>query len=71
MAERGANRQEVKETIGAGEHFEAKRGRIGFRRNFSFEGYRGEHWYDNKQLEVYTVQEPGAWLIITVLVKYF
>jgi hypothetical protein len=42
MQERGASEDEVIETIETGEKFPAKFGRIGFRRNFNFEGmWRG------------------------------
>jgi hypothetical protein len=42
MQERGASEDEVIETIKTGEKFHAKFGRIGFRRNFNFEGmWRG------------------------------
>jgi hypothetical protein len=52
MQERGASEDEVIETIETGEKFSAKSGRIGFRRNFNFEGmWRGKK-YNTKQIEV-------------------
>ena len=42
MAERGAGEQDVTEAIAQGERFAAKFGRVGFRRNFRFDGqWRG------------------------------
>jgi hypothetical protein len=38
LSERGATEAEVIATVGGGEQFPAKFGRIGFRRNFSFDG---------------------------------
>ena len=58
-------------TIEQGERFPAKFGRTGFRRNFSFGGvWRGRR-YASKQVEAYAVQEGDAWLVITLVVKYF
>lgn len=71
MVERGAGEADVRATVEHGEEIPAKFGRIGFRRNFPFEGtWRGRS-YRTKQVEVYAVREAGDWLVITVLVKYF
>ena len=71
LAERGATEAEVRATVEAGEPFPAKLGRSGFRRNFPFDGtWRGRR-YATKQVEVYAVQEGGAWLVITVMTRYF
>lgn len=71
LKERGASEGEVIATVKGGEPVPAKLGRQGFRRNFSFDGiWRGRH-YMTKQVEAYAVQEDGAWLVITVLVKFF
>lgn len=71
LAERGATEREVFATIEHGERFPAKFGRVGFRRNFPFDGvWRGRR-YPSKQLEAYALQEGGDWLVITVIVKYF
>ncbi|TXT24243.1 MAG: hypothetical protein FD134_1686 [Gallionellaceae bacterium] len=70
LAERGASQEEVLATLEGGERFPAKHGRIGFRRNFSFDGkWNGKH-YAIKQVEAYAVEENG-WLVITVIVKFF
>lgn len=71
MAERGASESEVIAAIQDGERFIAKFDRIGFRRNFSRDFlWRGKS-YQNKQVEVYAVEERGTLLILTVIVKYF
>lgn len=71
LAERGATEAEVAATVELGERFPAKFGRTGFRRNFAF----GSEWrgrqYSSKQVEAYVVKEGDAWLVITVIVKYF
>jgi len=71
MTERGATEAEVIATVEDGERFEAKFGRTGFRRNFSFgSAWRGRT-FATKQVEAYAVQEGGGWLVITVVVKYY
>lgn len=71
MLERGATMDEVRVTIEKGEQFPAKYGRIGFRRNFSFEGtWRGKN-YTTKQIEAYVVREDSDWIVITVITRYF
>jgi hypothetical protein len=71
MIERGAEEVEVIKTIAEGEKFSAKYGRIGFRRNFVFNNVWRNEKYNSKQLEVYGVEEGKAFIVITVLVKYF
>jgi hypothetical protein len=68
---RGASEDEVSKTIEAGERFLAKFNRIGFRRNFIFEGLWKGKQYKTKQVEVYTVEENEDLIVITILVKYF
>ena len=71
MAERGATEEEVIQTIESGERFPAKFDRVGFRRNFPFDGlWRGRN-YSAKQIEAYAVVENQEWVVITVIVKYF
>jgi len=71
MNERGATRKEVATTIEAGEQYDVNYNRIGFRRNFVFEGNWQNKFYRFKQLEVIAVKEQNQWLVITVIVKYF
>ncbi len=70
MAERGASREEVVETIESGERFDAKHGRIGFRKTLSTDRIvRGRRCL-GKQVEAIAVDESG-YLVITVIVRYF
>ena len=71
LAERGATEAEVVATVEGGERFPAKFGRTGFRRNFTFVGEWLGREYSTKQVEAYAVPEGDAWLVITVLVKFF
>jgi hypothetical protein len=69
--ERGASEHEIISTVLAGERFRAKYGRVGFRRNFPFNGtWRGKH-YATKQIEAYALEKPDYWLVITIITKYF
>jgi len=71
LSERGVLEQEVIATVEEGETFPAKYGRIGFRRNFPFNGiWRGKH-SATKQVEAYAVQEGNDWIVITVIARYF
>jgi hypothetical protein len=69
--QRGATENEVIMAVEQGERFNAKYGRTGFRRNFSF----GNEWqgimYRTKQIEAFAVQEDGDWLVITVITHYY
>jgi hypothetical protein len=61
----------VAATVESGERFEAKHGRVGFRRNFAYDGdWRGKR-YATKQVEAFAVWEDERWLVISVLVKFF
>lgn len=71
LAERGATEHEVVATVESGERFPAKFGRTGFRRNFLFGGEWLGRKYSTKQVEAYAVEDQGAWLVITVVVRFF
>ncbi len=71
MLERGASEVEVVQAVEGGEQFPAKHGRTGFRRNFSYDSMWQGRSYATKQVEAYAVHEGGAWLVISVIVKYF
>jgi hypothetical protein len=71
MAQRGATEQEVTVAVEAGERFDAKFDRAGFRRNFAFEKrWQGKH-YETKQVEAYAVRQDEDWLVISVITRYF
>jgi len=71
MLERGATEFEVKSTVERGEQFPAKFGRIGFRRNFVFDGKWRGRYYQTKQVEAYTVLDGSDYLVITIIVRFF
>lgn len=64
-AERGADETEIRAAIERGETFPAKHGRTGFRRTFPGPWDWRSRTFDNKQVEVYAVEEDGGWLAIT------
>jgi len=70
LLERGATEEEVIRAIESGERFQAKFGRMGFRRNFAFDGEWNGKRYATKQVEALVAQDDG-WLVITVVVKFF
>ena len=70
MGERGATEDEVRTTVQQGEQLPAKFGRIGFRRNFSFDGEWRGTYYRTKQVEAYAVREGLDWLVITIITRY-
>ena len=71
LAERGATEGEVVATVSTGERFPAKFGRVGFRRNFSFQNeWRGK-FYATRQVTAFAAPEADGWLVITVIVRYF
>ena len=71
LAERGATESEIEATVAGGGSFPAKFGRTGFRRNFPFGGQWQGRYYANKQVIAYAVPEPGGWLVITVITKFY
>lgn len=72
IEERGTTQDEVRSTVESGEKFPAKFGRVGFRRNFSFDRQWRGHSFSTKQVEVFAVEEaPQDWLVITVITRYF
>ncbi len=71
LEERGVMKEEVIATVEDGEHFSAKFGRTGFRRNFPFNDKWRNRYYKTKQVESYAVREGVDWLVITVITRYF
>ena len=69
--ERGAQTDEIIDTVTNGEQFPAKYSRTGFRKNFDFNSNWNNKHYSTKQIEAFCVEENNNWLVITVIVKYF
>jgi hypothetical protein len=71
LNDRGATKAEVEASIGSGEKIQAKKGRMAFRKNFSFEAYWKGKYYITKQVMPIVRDEPDRLVVITVYVFYF
>ncbi|RJO68681.1 MAG: DUF4258 domain-containing protein [Myxococcales bacterium] len=69
--ERGILESEIVATIQKGEHFPAKFGRLGFRKNFPFDAIWRNRHYPIKQVEAIAVEEGADLVVITVITRYF
>jgi len=71
MFDRGASESEVQVAISTGNSEPARRGRIMFRKNFSFNScWRGKH-YAIKQVAPIITEETDKLVVVTVYVYYF
>ena len=71
MLDRGATESEVEVTIRKGTSEPARKGRLMFRKNFSFNGYwRGKH-FAIKQVAPVVSEEEDQLVVVTVFVFYF
>lgn len=70
LADRGATLREVELAIREGERAPAKRGRLAFRKNYTF----GRSWkgvyYEGKQVSPIVVEESDLLVVVTVYVFY-
>jgi len=71
MAERGASREEVIASIRTGEQVPAKRGRLGYRKNFQYERLWGGRWYAVKQVLSVVAEEIDRFVVVTVYTFFF
>jgi predicted N-formylglutamate amidohydrolase len=71
MSERGATEDEVLEAIRSGEQVPAKRGRLGYRKNFQYERLWGGRYYAVKQVLAIIAEEPETLVVVTVYTFYF
>ncbi len=71
MVERGAIQEEVLEAIRSGEQVPAKRGRLGYRKNFQYERLWGGRYYAVKQVLAIVAEEPETLVVVTVYTFYF
>ncbi len=71
MIERGASPDEVIEAIRTGEQVPAKRGRLGYRKNFQYERHWGGKTYAIKQVLAIVAEEADTLIVITVYTFYF
>ena len=71
MVDRGASEEEIELAIHAGNPEPARKGRVAFRKNFSFsKKWRGKH-YAVKQVVPIVSEEEDKFVIVTVFVYYF
>ncbi len=71
MIERGADKDSVSETIRVGETVPAKKGRLGFRKNFQFNRLWGGRTYAIQQILAIVAEEADALIVVTVYTFYF
>lgn len=71
MLDRGASEEEVRAAIHMGNPEPARKGRVLFRKNFSFNAqWRGRH-YMVKQVAPVVAEEADRLVVVTVFVYYF
>lgn len=71
IRERGADIEEIRETLEKGERFPAKRGRTAFRGTFTYDDWWEGKFYRNKQLEVIAAPQQNGWYVVTVITRFF
>jgi hypothetical protein len=71
MINREVLQEEVETAIYEGELVPAKKGRIAFRKNFSFESEHKGKYYDIKQVMPIVAEEQDCYIVITVYAFYF
>ena len=70
MADRGASKEEVELAIRAGECVPAKKGRLSFRKNFSYNDIWKGKFYQAKQVMPVVAEEPDRFVVVTVYVYF-
>jgi len=71
MHDRGASTEEVEQAIMSGERAPAKKGRLSFRKNFSYTGTWKGKQYQIKQVMPIVAEEPDKLVVVTVYVYFF
>ena len=66
MADRGASREEVELTIRTGECLPAKKGRLSFRKNYSYNSMWKGKFYQVKQVMPIVAEESDRFMVVTV-----
>jgi hypothetical protein len=70
MADRGASKEEVELAIRTGECFPAKKGRLSFRKNLSYNATWKGKFYQVKQVMPIVADEPERLVVVTVYVFF-
>jgi hypothetical protein len=71
LPQRGVTRREVEITINTGERLSAKRGRIAFRKNFSFASKWKNRYHEIKQVTAIVIEEGDTLVVVTIYAFYF
>lgn len=71
MSNREVTETEVEMAILEGEIVPAKKGRLGFRKNFRFESEWKGKYYEIKQVMPIVAEEQDQYVVITVYAFYF
>lgn len=70
MADRGTSKEEVELAIRTGESFPAKKGRLSFRKNFSYNATWKGKYYQVKQVIPIVAEENDRFVVVTVYVFF-
>ena len=70
MVDRGASGEEVEAAIRTGEVSPAKKGRLSFRKNFSYNAIWKGKYYRAKQVMPIVAEEPDRLVVVTVYVYF-
>lgn len=70
MADRGASREEVELAIKTGESVPAKKGRLSFRKIFSYNAIWKDKFYQIKQVMPIVAEESDRFVVVTVYVYF-
>ena len=71
MINREVSQEEVETTIREGEMAPAKKGRLAFRKNFSFRSEWKGKYYEIKQVMPIVAEEEDQFVVITIYAFYF
>jgi hypothetical protein len=71
MLKREVTKTEIEITIREGEMVPAKKGRLAFRKNFSFKSEWKGKYYEIKQVMPIIAEEQDEYVVITVYAFYF
>ena len=71
MPTRGAITNEIDDVIQTGEAMPARRGRLAFRKNQSYEAKWKDPYYETKQMVAVIKEETECFVVVTVFVSYY
>ena len=71
LADRGTTQEEVKQAIQEGEKQMAKKGRLSFKKNFSFDKNWKGRYYSSRQVMPIVAEEENQYIVLTVYVFFY